>query len=144
MPTLWVSLGLVLLAADASVQFSVAVSQDAGEGSPIAGVITLLKDMAEKSKQDGTEEAKTFKAFKCYCDKTTEEKKTSVSDLSTSVASLEHRIEELTATKVLAEIQTMKGPNRRGVGLGQEAVQVVCEYNSVKLIDPGGKARADY
>jgi len=61
----------------------------------VTKVVKLLEGMLEKSKEDADADREIYAKFKCYCD-TQEAKKTQeVEDLTSSIASLESKIEEL-------------------------------------------------
>eukprot|EP00933_Yihiella_yeosuensis_P016731 TRINITY_DN1417_c0_g1_i2.p1 TRINITY_DN1417_c0_g1~~TRINITY_DN1417_c0_g1_i2.p1 ORF type:complete len:694 (+),score=240.01 TRINITY_DN1417_c0_g1_i2:79-2160(+) len=74
------------------------ISSHKSQGGPVAEVVTLLKEMLDKSKADAAEEAKLFATFKDYCDTQDREKTKSIEDLTNSIAMLNSRIEELTGT----------------------------------------------
>ncbi len=68
-------------------------------GSPVAKIVEMLKDMSEKSEEEGKAEADTFSSFKCHSTKVIESKATKISDLEELGSSLENKIEKLTALK---------------------------------------------
>jgi len=61
----------------------------------ITKVVKLLQGMLEKSKSEGDEEKVIYTKFKCYCDTSEEEKKTSINDETKQIALLETDIEEI-------------------------------------------------
>eukprot|EP00933_Yihiella_yeosuensis_P049587 TRINITY_DN4664_c5_g1_i1.p1 TRINITY_DN4664_c5_g1~~TRINITY_DN4664_c5_g1_i1.p1 ORF type:complete len:707 (-),score=228.16 TRINITY_DN4664_c5_g1_i1:81-2132(-) len=86
-------------------------------GGPVAGVITELKAMLDKSKADAAAEAELWSTFKAYCEDQDRSKTKSIADLTDSIAMLNSRIEELTGTakrltKELADLAEELTENR--------------------------------
>jgi hypothetical protein len=60
-----------------------------GEDKTITKVVKLLQGMLDKSKADGEQDRDVYASFKCFCDKTTEEKATAIADAAASIESME-------------------------------------------------------
>jgi len=65
---------------------------DAKKGAAISEVVTMLKDMLDKSKSDGEEEATLMKEYKTYCDDNKAEKEKTVEESTTEIETLEGKI----------------------------------------------------
>jgi chromosome segregation ATPase len=63
----------------------------------ITKVVNLLQDMLEKSKKEGDEERKIYAKFKCYCDTSEAQKKSSIESLTEQISILESKIAEIQA-----------------------------------------------
>eukprot|EP00929_Paragymnodinium_shiwhaense_P027059 TRINITY_DN1596_c0_g1_i5.p1 TRINITY_DN1596_c0_g1~~TRINITY_DN1596_c0_g1_i5.p1 ORF type:complete len:780 (+),score=277.93 TRINITY_DN1596_c0_g1_i5:84-2342(+) len=61
----------------------------------VTKVVKLLEQMLEKSKADADKDRVIYAKFKCYCDSQTAKKAKEVDDLSSEIAQLQSRIEEL-------------------------------------------------
>jgi len=61
----------------------------AGPGDTISKVVSLLQDMLDKSKEDGTNDRTLYAKFKCFCDTTTEAKKTAIANEEDQIETLE-------------------------------------------------------
>jgi hypothetical protein len=55
----------------------------------VTKVVKLLQGMLDKSKADGEHDREVYADFKCYCDKTLEEKNTAITDAAASIESME-------------------------------------------------------
>jgi hypothetical protein len=129
---------LLLFAAVAATGRTEAAALD-GEEKTITKVVKLLEGMLEKSKADSEADRDAYGAFKCYCDKTTEEKNAAVlaaegeiermnsflADKRAENAKLSQEVSELTAgiaanEQARADAETIRG-NENADFLKEEA-----------------------
>jgi len=85
----------------------------------ITKVVKILQEMLVKSKADGEEDDVLFAKYKCYCDSNTDEKETSIKDITESIGLLRGKIAELTAengklSQAHSELETDMAENERG------------------------------
>eukprot|EP00747_Dinoflagellata_sp_TGD_P132508 gnl/TRDRNA2_/TRDRNA2_175088_c0_seq2.p1 gnl/TRDRNA2_/TRDRNA2_175088_c0~~gnl/TRDRNA2_/TRDRNA2_175088_c0_seq2.p1 ORF type:complete len:755 (+),score=311.28 gnl/TRDRNA2_/TRDRNA2_175088_c0_seq2:113-2377(+) len=85
----------VLLALVAMTGSATAKRTDVDGGDTIGKVVDMLKEMLDKSKDDGVEEREVFAKFKCYCDKNKKEKTETVEDNTKEIVVLDAKINEL-------------------------------------------------
>jgi len=84
----------------------------------ITKVVKILQGMLAKSKEDGDHEREIFAKFQCYCDENTREKTESIKSLTTQIAVLEAKIEEVqgssgTLSEEVAKLTMDIGENER-------------------------------
>jgi len=128
-----ISVALTMLVRRASIAASI-VAAVGVDVSPVEKVITLLEDMKSEVTKEGSDEAKTYDKFACFCKDTTILKSTSVTDGQDNIDSLSATISEKTAAKEekVTEIQTRKQK--------QEELATTLEEAKVRL----AKERAEY
>jgi len=91
---------------------------EATQDNSIVKVITLLKEMLEKSKDDGNEDRELYAKYKCYCDENNDEKTESIETLTKQIKLLSSEIAELQADTAKrsgenGELKPMKEDNER-------------------------------
>jgi len=84
----------------------------------ITKVVKILQGMLAKSKEDGDHEREIFAKFQCYCDENTREKTESIKSLTTQIAVLGAKIEEVqgssgTLSEEVAKLTMDIGENER-------------------------------
>jgi len=114
--------------------FLLVTAASAASVTPVEKVISLLEDLKTESETEGSDEAKTYDAFACFCKSTTTSKSKSVTDGQDNIEQLSASISEKTATKEekIDEISTRKKK--------QEELAATLEATKVRL----AKERAEY
>merc|ERR1719182_223933 len=76
----------------------------------ITKVVKLLEGMLEKSKTDGENDRDVYAAYKCYCDKTDEEKNTAIADATAEIERMDSFLADKRAqnTKLSQEIAQLE------------------------------------
>jgi len=95
-----------------------------GGGKTITKVVTLLQEMLDKSKDDGKSDRTLYAKFKCYCDSTTEEKKSAIATTSEDIERMDALIADKSAVNAAysqeaAELEATMAENRKGLGEAQ-------------------------
>merc|ERR1719191_2335625 len=93
----------------------------AGGGKTITKVVSLLEEMLDKSKDDGKADRTVYAKFKCYCDSTTEEKKTAISTTSEDIERMDALIADKSAinaaySQEAAKLEADMAENQKGQG----------------------------
>jgi hypothetical protein len=96
----------------------------AGGEKTITKVVSLLQEMLDKSKEDGKSDRTVFAKFKCYCDSTTEEKKTAIATTSEDIERMTALIEDKMAVNTAysseaADLEANMAANRKSEGEAQ-------------------------
>merc|ERR1719182_949643 len=76
----------------------------------ITKVVKLLEGMLEKSKTDGENDRDVYAAYKCYCDKTDEEKNTAIADATAEIERMDSFLADKRAqnTKLSQEVAQLE------------------------------------
>jgi len=76
----------------------------------ITKVVKLLEGMLEKSKTDGENDRDVYAAYKCYCDKTDEEKNTAIADATAEIERMDSFLSDKRAqnTKLSQEVAQLE------------------------------------
>jgi hypothetical protein len=93
----------------------------AGGEKTITKVVTLLQEMLDKSKDDGKADRTLYAKFKCYCDSTTEEKKSAIETTAEDIERMEALIADKSAVNTAysqeaAQLEADMAANRKGYG----------------------------
>merc|ERR1719456_1395137 len=93
----------------------------AGGDKTITQVVTLLQEMLDKSKDDGSSDRTLFGKFKCYCDSTTEKTKTSIETTSEDIERQDALIADKSAqntaySQEAAKLEADMAANQKGQG----------------------------
>merc|ERR1719191_2249677 len=96
----------------------------AGGGKTITKVVSLLEEMLDKSKADGKSDRTVFAKFKCYCDSTTETKKTAIETTSENIERMDALIADKSAVNAAysqeaAKLEADMAENRKSLGEAQ-------------------------
>merc|ERR1719236_79005 len=100
---------------------AVPASAAAGGDKTITQVVTLLQEMLDKSKEDGTSDRTVFGKFKCYCDSTTESTKAAMETTSEDIERMDALIADKTAqntaySQEAAKLEADMAANQKGQG----------------------------
>merc|ERR1719473_385723 len=92
-----------------------------GGDKTITQVVTLLQEMLDKSKDDGSSDRTLFGKFKCYCDSTTEKTKTAIETTSEDIERMDALIADKTAqntaySQEAAKLEADMAENQKGQG----------------------------
>merc|ERR1719473_1105090 len=92
-----------------------------GGDKTITQVVTLLQEMLDKSKDDGSSDRTLFGKFKCYCDSTTEKTKTAIETTSEDIERMDALIADKTAqntaySQEAAKLEADMAANQKGQG----------------------------
>jgi hypothetical protein len=93
----------------------------AGGDKTITQVVTLLQEMLDKSKDDGSADRTLFGKFKCYCDSSTEKTKTAIETTSEDIERMDALIADKTAqntaySQEAAKLEADMAENQKGQG----------------------------
>merc|ERR1712224_369246 len=88
--TLLVVLGVACVSASTS-------EHQTATGSPVGKVITLLERLRKEIQKEGTEEAKDYDKFACFCKEQADEKLYAITKSKEKIKMLEAQIKELDA-----------------------------------------------
>jgi hypothetical protein len=80
----------------------------AGGGKTITQVVTLLQEMLDKSQEDGSSDRTLYAKFKCYCDSTTESKKTAIETTSEDIERMDALIADKSAVNTAYSSEAAK------------------------------------
>jgi len=80
------------------------------QGSPVAKVVALIKDMLKDMKKEEAADEDTYNKMACWCDTNDKEKTKSVGEAEARIEDLTSKIEELTANsaRLTTEIKNLK------------------------------------
>jgi len=80
------------------------------QGSPVAKVVALIKDMLKDMKKEAAADEDTYNKMACWCDTNDKEKTKSVGEAEARIEDLTSKIEELTANsaRLTTEIKNLK------------------------------------
>jgi hypothetical protein len=92
-----------------------------GGDKTITQVVTLLQEMLDKSKEDGTGDRTVFGKFKCYCDSTTENTKATMETTSEDIERMDALIADKRAqnsafSQEAAKLEADMASNQKGQG----------------------------
>merc|ERR1719169_45299 len=93
----------------------------AGGDKTITQVVTLLQEMLDKSKDDGSSDRTLFGKFKCYCDSSTEKTKASIETTSEDIERMDALIADKSAqnsaySQEAAKLEADMAANMKGQG----------------------------
>merc|ERR1719405_181550 len=92
-----------------------------GGDKTVTQVVTLLQEMLDKSKDDGSADRTVFGKFKCYCDSTTEKTKAQIESTSEDIERMDALIADKTAqntaySQEAAKLEADMAENQKGQG----------------------------
>ena len=93
----------------------------AGGEKTITKVVSLLQEMLDKSKDDGKSDRTLYAKFKCYCDSTTESKKSAIETTAEDIERMDALIADKSAVNAAysqeaAQLEADMAANRKGYG----------------------------